>query len=440
MLMEDFVVTRAVRFPLIVVPVLTIPVLLAVLGAGCSSRTVDTGASARAAGVPVATARAPSRGPATVSRPVTDPSTAGQNGAAHRPTRPIPEVIAKARRFRLTDADDATPQTLRTSAVEEVVSPPSSGEAVRGFRAPRTIEHAVGGRGPDVAGIGSMMRSYLQAFNRHDAAALAAHWSPTGENLDLDSGESTNGRDAVHEVFSSLFEEDAGATIDIDVTSIRPLRDDVAVVDGVSRITFTDGTPSSSRFSAVVVRQGGTWMLDTVRESSTPLQAASSHPLDELAWLLGSWEDVSDGVTASTHGSWAANRSFLVRTHVVTGGASAAPRPLPGDGGIPDLLPAGAGGSREITEIIGWDPDRREIRSWVFTSAGRVAEGSWSRDGDAWTVRLECGTAGDGVFTLTRRGADELSCRTSSHALGDVMPPACDYVRTARAAPATTDP
>jgi sialate O-acetylesterase len=69
---------------------------------------------------------------------------------------------------------------------------------------------------PTVAEVRAMLRSYLRAFNRHDAAALAAHWSETGENLDLDSGEVTAaGRQAVRDVFASLFAADDDATIDI---------------------------------------------------------------------------------------------------------------------------------------------------------------------------------------------------------------------------------
>ena len=250
-------------------------------------------------------------------------------------------------------------------------------------------------------------------------------------------------------MFATLFEQDAGATIDIDITSIRPLRDDVAVVDGVSRISFTDAEPSSSRFSAVLVRQDGNWVLDTVRESTAPFQDAASEsrqraaprPLDALAWLVGSWEDVSEGVTASTQCFWSANKAFLIRSHIVSADAVQEQRPLPGDSRIPGLLPAGPTGSREITEIIGWDQERGQIRSWLFTSDGRFAEGSWSQEGNAWSVRMEstsAATANDCLYTLTRTGPDDITCRCNTDGFADMMPPACDYVRTARAGDAAT--
>ena len=394
----------------------------------CSSRPVETGMSNR---------------PVKVAAETPVAAVAGQRAAAtsqaHRPVRPIPEVIAKAKPFRMSP--QAAARAIPRPAHDSIAAGVATASAVMPSPTASRVTTA-----QDIAGINRVMRSYLEAFNRHDPAALASHWSATGENVDLDSGETTAGRDAVHEVFAALFEQDAGATIDIDVAAIRPLRDDVAVVDGVSRISFTDAPPSSSRFSAVLVRENGNWVLDTVREStaSHPSTAeavgqAPARPLDAMAWLVGSWEDVSEGVTASTHCFWSTNRAFLIRTHVVSSEAVQEQRPLPGDSRIPGLLSANAAGSREITEIIGWDPDRGQIRSWLFTSDGRFAEGAWSRDGNAWTLRLE-NAAGDCHCTLTCVGPDEMSCRCDSDQFADVVPPACDFVRTARAADAATSP
>lgn len=411
---------RTARLVASVPACLVLPVCL-LQTAGCSSRPVETGMSDRPATTSAATRVA-----------------AGQPAAGHRPVRPIPEVISKAKPFRMSTAIATAP--LARPAQAGVRAGIASGVTTASAEMPSTTTTTRPSAGPDVAGINRVMRSYLEAFNRHDPAALAAHWTAAGENVSLDSGETTAGREAVRDVFAALFEQDAGARIDIDVASIRCLRDDVAIVDGVSRISFTDAPPSSSRFSAVLVREHGNWVLDTVRESTAPLQHADAEsarreparPLDELAWLVGCWEDVSEGLTASTHCFWSTNRAFLIRTHVVSADAVLERRPLPGDSRIPGLLPAGATGSREITEIIGWDQDRGQIRSWLFTSDGRFAEGAWSRDGDAWTLRLE-DASGDCRCTLTRVGPDELSCRCDSDRFADVVPPACDFVRTARA-------
>jgi uncharacterized protein (TIGR02246 family) len=436
--------------PLAFVPLALVPLAIVTLvGMGCSSRPVETGLST------------------TPERPL-----AATPARSTGSTRPIPEVIARAQRFRMPSAAETTrragqphaspgsaPTIVRTGAIAGGATSSAAAratplQAAAPLRAtvpdqatvplqaavplaavqPGLLDRACG---PDEEGIRETMRSYLQAFNRHDPAALAAHWSDAGENIDLDSGETTSGRESVRDVFAALFEEDAGASIDIELTSIRPVADDVAVVDGVSRISFTDAPESSSRFAAVMLRRDGGWVIDTVRESAASRGPGASRPLDELAWLVGQWEDAGEGVTASTQCFWSANRSFLVRSHLVSSDAVQEQRPLPGDARIPGLLPAGPPGKREITEIVGWDPDRGQIRSWYFTSAGRFADGVWSRDGDAWTVRLEgpgFADAADATCTLSRMGDDELSVRCGGPAVAEFLPPACDFLRTARSA------
>jgi uncharacterized protein (TIGR02246 family) len=328
----------------------------------------------------------------------------------HGPDRPalVPVVIAPHRPFRSADP-------FRVAAAE-----PRRLAALQG--------RAIGDADATVRG---MVAAYQQAFNRHDAVELAGHWAAAGENVDLASGDVTQGRDAVRGVFASLFADDAAATIEIDVASVRPVRADVAVVDGTSRITFGDGATSGSRFSGVAVRQSGRWMFESVRESPWPEASTSPRELEQLGWLVGMWEDVGPGISAGTTCHWTTGRAFLVRQHVVSGsGAVAEP-----SADVPGLLPPGDVAPREVTEIIGWDPERSQIRSWVFTSAGRFAEGTWTREGDAWRVRLD-GRGGDMgrscEFAVGHHGGESLTVRGSADGLAADLVPVCDFVRTAR--------
>jgi uncharacterized protein (TIGR02246 family) len=280
-----------------------------------------------------------------------------------------------------------------------------------------------------------MFSGYLRAFNRHDAVAAAAHWTVDGENLDLDSGELTRGREAVRRVFTALFEIDPEAAIDIDVTAVRPVRDDVAVVDGVSRVSYADGEAAGSRFSAVVVREQDGWRLASVRETPVSVPGRPARPLDGLAWLVGSWEDVGEGVVASSQAAWSGDRAFLVRSHVVNPDSKATAAPVVGDERIPGLLPAGGTAHRELTEIIGWDPEREAIRSWIFSSDGRFAEGTWSNDGVAWVVQVEgrgLDMGREAMCRIVPDGADGLVIEAEGEGLAGLLPPACGFTRTAR--------
>lgn len=331
-----------------------------------------------------------------------------------RPARgvsgPVPVVIGSSRPYHTSRGvaqERVTPRRLPGASL--------AGETASGLKAE----------------VETMLGDYLRDFNRHDTVSVAAHWTEQGENLDLDTGETTVGRAAVREVFAALFDEDAAAAIDIDVQSVRPVRRDVAVVDGTSTVRFGDGARAGSRFSAVMVRQDGRWMLDSVRESVDREATHDGRPLDQLAWLVGAWEDPRPGMAASTTCFWSAGHAFLIRTHAVSGLTST------GDAatGIPALLPEAEAKEREVTEIIGWDPDRRLIRSWVFTSAGRFAEGTWTQTADGWRVRLEGRGADMGracECMLTRRGPDAVTVSGARDGLAADLAPVCDVVRVGR--------
>lgn len=377
-----------------------------------------------------------SSSPAPATSAVEPPArTTASAEPGRRTIRPIPEVITKPKPFRLPDTIGAArlieaPATM----VADIDASPADVDSVEFPAAPASprarAATAVDPSTPAIAEIRDMLRSYLRAFNRHDAAALAAHWSVDGENLDLDSGETTAGREQVAGVFAALFAQDRQAAIDIDIASIKPIRDDVAVVDGVSLISFADDA-AASRFSAIVVREDGRWVLSSVREAAAVVPDRPRRPLDALDWLVGTWEDVTDGLTADTHCTWSAGRAFLVRSHVSTPDATA---PAPADG-VPALLPA-EGAAREIAEIIGWDPKQGRIRSWVFSSDGRFAEGEWRRvgEGDEWTVTFT-GRGADADLTTTRTvrrlGDDGVVVTAGEGPLATALPPAADFVRTA---------
>lgn len=362
---------------------------------------------------------------------------AATTASAEPRRRRVPEVIAPPRPFQLSDQSAGLGGPMGPT-----VGPLPLPAAVRlasadvAEPAPLPAGPALVGATPQTAEIRDMLTGYLQAFNRHDAPAAAAHWTAAGENVNLESGEVTRGREAMQQVFAALFELDAEATIDIDVSAIRPLQDDVAVVDGVSRVSYTDGEVAGSRFSAVVVRDQGRWRLASVRETPCEVATGPTRPLEALAWLVGSWENVGEGVTASGQCDWFGDRAFLTRRHLVSPGAAVAVAPPAGDTRIPGLLPAGGSARRELTEIVTWDPERETIRSWMFSSDGRFAEGTWSPDGDGWLVRVEgrgLDAGREATLRLSSDGPDGLVVQTTDgEPLAGLLPPACGFTRTAR--------
>jgi uncharacterized protein (TIGR02246 family) len=373
-----------------------------------------------------------------------EPELAGRPAASvlgRRYRRLVPVVIAAPQPFRVASLSTAG-ASLASAAVPMPLGR-AGDDAIRlvsgtePLAEPRPLPGLPATGRPAVAAIGAMLADYRQAFNRHDAEAAAAHWADSCENMDLDSGRRTTGREAVRGIFAELFELDHGASLDIDIDTIRSLRDDVAVVDGISRVAYEDGSVAGSRFSAVVVREGDRWLLSTVREAETATASRPAGPLEELAWLVGSWENVGSGVTASSDCSWAPGRRFLIRSHLVIPDTATATPPRAGDTAIPALLPPVATGRQQLTEVIGWDPERQTVRSWIFSADGRFAEASWSRQEAGWLVRIDgqgTDTGRAATLRLEPDGSDgfTLSSEAAGGALAGLCPPACSFTRTAR--------
>ena len=64
------------------------------------------------------------------------------------------------------------------------------------------------------------------------------------------------------------------------------------------------------------------------------------------------------------------------------------------------------------SQRIGWDPVKRQFKSWVFDSEGGFVEAYWTRDGNQWLVKAE-GVGQDGepasaTNIITRLGKDRV--------------------------------
>lgn len=355
----------------------------------------------------------------------------------------VPQVIRAPRPFRVADLGPSEPAHLRTPTAvaattrQAVWSGVRAVAAVEPAREPAELSPAepIGTAAAPVAEIRDMVTNYLHAFNRRDADAVATLWAADGESLNLDSGERTLGREAIRDVFASLFASTPGATLTIDVQEIRPIRVDVAVIDGTACIAAAPGSAAATRFSAVVVREHDRWLLESMREAAAEPPTHDPHPLADLAWLVGFWEDEGEGVTAGTRCDWTPGQGFLLRRHSVAPDNRPATLPQTGDERIPGLLPAGPAQPIDVTELIGWDPDRESIRSWIFSSDGRFAEATWQQDASGWVVLVEGRGADSGRevrCALLTDGPDGYVIECDGDTLDGLLPPACGFSRTAR--------
>lgn len=220
----------------------------------------------------------------------------------------------------------------------------------------------------DVRQIEAEVEAYVEAFNAKDAAALSRHWSETGVYMRPSDGVRLVGRKAIENEFRSAFAERPDAVLSVKVDAIRFVTADVAIEEGVAAVASPGEAPARSGYAAVHVKRDGEWQIDSIRETDLPAEeAAAGGHLAELAWLVGDWVDESDAATVETSVTWTKNNTFLSYAFKVSAGEQT---------------------ELEGTQVLGWDPVQKTIRSWMFDSDGGFGEGVWTRRGDRWEVKL----------------------------------------------------
>lgn len=225
--------------------------------------------------------------------------------------------------------------------------------------------------GPEQA-IHATIDSYIKAFNAGNASDVAQHWSEDGEYV-LPSGEKLSGQEAIREHLTKLFASEHAPKIEQIQAEVKLLGKDSALEEGVVRLKLPDGQVEESKYLAVHVKQGKHWKVFTVREAgnaaSEPTVEETAHQhLTQLNWLIGEWTEKSSHGEVLSSFQWAKNNSFITGVFRV---------PLP-DGKV-----------LEGTQIIGWDPEAKVIRSWVFDSHGGFGHGVWTRGNKHWSVKFE---------------------------------------------------
>jgi uncharacterized protein (TIGR02246 family) len=274
------------------------------------------------------------------------------------------------------------------------------------------------GLAPEAEPIRQALQSYIAAFNKHDAKAVAALWTLNGVYVDRSTGERIEGRDALEKDFAATFKEKPTARLEGTVQSVRFIRPGVASADGTAIETPKQGESQSNKtsFTAIFVQEGGGWLIDSIYESDVPAAQAASATLTDLEWLVGHWVDKSDQARVDTVCRWSPRHSFLVRSFTIKAGGDSEP-----DQG---------------TEIIGFDPKTKQIRSWTFLSDGSFGQAIWTKDGKDWkregTQTLSDGRTASGTQVISRVDDNTTSVEMIAKDIDGEPQPATDPLTVVR--------
>jgi uncharacterized protein (TIGR02246 family) len=115
----------------------------------------------------------------------------------------------------------------------------------------------------DVKALHDLHQQYLAAYNRRDAKAVAAFYTPYADFLGFD-GRMYKGRAEIENYLASTF--DKVARLKSPFGLLRFLTPDVAIADRPSGLTpAPEGWPSKVHATVVYVKRGGKWMITSIR-------------------------------------------------------------------------------------------------------------------------------------------------------------------------------
>lgn len=242
---------------------------------------------------------------------------------------------------------------------------------------------------PEIAGLQKAATDFVEAFNRQDAAAVAALFTEDGEMADLSGTELTSGREEIKARYEEVFANDP-PQMAVEVDSVRLVAPNLAIEDGVAHFTpgeDEEAPPRSVTYTAVLMKNvDGVWQIASTRDLKDSTDAAGN--LAELADVLkGEWTSrTSDGLKMDLAFGWDKSGKVLTGETLTT---SADGEPMEG------------------SIRISWDAARKSIVSWIFDAGGGSTIGIWTPTENGWVIRSEGSTADGETMTANQEFIQE---------------------------------
>jgi uncharacterized protein (TIGR02246 family) len=295
--------------------------------------------------------------------------------------------------------------------------------ATRTQRVTNTQEAPAADRPADENAIRAASQAFAKAFETGNAQSVAALFTDGAEYIDEEGGEPIHGRDALAKAYADFFANRPELQVESKTDAIRFLGPDTAIEEGTFTVTAKDSPPNASRFSALHVRQGDKWLIAMLKEWGD--ESTSQPSLEDLAWLVGTWEADGAEMTARTTYEWTPTKAFIRADYTIT------PKK---DGEQPS----------SGVQVIGVDPAVGYIRAWLFDADGGIGESTWVWDGDRWLIE-SVGTLSDGSHTravnfVKRSGDDAFTWQSVERTLEDEPQPDIPPVTVKRVAQAAGAP
>jgi hypothetical protein len=159
----------------------------------------------------------------------------------------------------------------------------------------------------------------------------------------------------------------------------------VALEKGTATVVQPKSKPETSTYSVIYIKREGKWLIDRVTEEQEVADNSNYEKLKDLEWMVGTWVDSDENLVITTECKWIGNNNYLLRAFKASSEDSE------------DSEDSEVSGM----QFIGWDANKKQIRSWVFDSNGGYAEGTWTKKNDRWVVKTKATLTSGEIATST---------------------------------------
>lgn len=248
--------------------------------------------------------------------------------------------------------------------------------------------------------------AYAEAYKRHDSKAIAAFWAEDGEYTNPETGMVLQGKAEIEKSFNEFFKNNEKASFEIKTKSIKFPSQDKAVATGTLTIKQQDKAPQETAFKAFFEKKNNEWIIEKIRDFDIAAVPDNYQYLKPLEWLIGDWVDEDEDVEIKSSHYWNESKNFIMGKFSFT-----------------------AEGDQELngTTIIGWDPIKKAIHSWMFDSDGTVGEAQWTQKGNIWISEtaqiLADGRRASAVNIYTPIDANSFKWESTGRAVGGKILP-----------------
>ncbi len=207
----------------------------------------------------------------------------------------------------------------------------------------------------DEKAVRSSAVEFVTAFNKKDAKAIGALWTPNCEYVD-ETGRILRGRDEIEKEYADFFKASPDLAMEVSVSSVKIIGGKAAIEEGSAIVKNAKGAiVSRGTYTAIHAKEGDRWLLASVRERAEPT-LAKRPTFEDLDWLVGHWAASKGSKTLDMSFKWIAGKKFLELSYKARDKGN-------------DL--------RSGVQIVGRNPSSGEIVSWSFDSTGGYGRSQW---------------------------------------------------------------